>query len=81
MADALVSVTFTRNALSTIFVFAVSPWIANVGMKNVFITINVLGTVVFLGIFGFIYYGKSMRAMTATRYRYYAERQFEARQV
>lgn len=81
VADALVSVTFTRNALSTIFVFAVSPWIANVGMKNVFITINVLGTVVFMGIFGFIYYGKSMRAMTARRYRHYAERQFEARQV
>lgn len=75
------SVTFTRNALSTAFVFAITSWIAKVGMKNVFITINVIGTVVLLFTLLFIYQGKRFRVLTTARYRYFAERHFEARKV
>ena len=74
-------VTFTRNVFSTIFVFVITPWIAKVGMKNVFITINILGTVVLLFTFLFIYLGKRFRVYTVGRYRWCAERQFEARRI
>ncbi|KAJ9293590.1 hypothetical protein DTO271G3_7669 [Paecilomyces variotii] len=81
VADALVAVTFTRNLLSTIFVFVLSPWIAKVGMKNVYVTIGVLLTAVLLGMFIFIAYGKMFRVKTAHVYRYYAARQFESRRI
>lgn len=50
-------------------------------MKNVFITINIIGTVVLCFTFLFVYRGKQFRVYTAARYRYFAERQFEARKV
>ena len=81
VGDSLVAVTFTRNLLSTIFVFVLTPWINAVGMMYVYVTIGVLGTVVLLFTFMFIYYGKRFRVWTAPRYRYYAGRQFEARKV
>ncbi|KAJ9231286.1 hypothetical protein DTO169E5_8041 [Paecilomyces variotii] len=81
VADALVAVTFTRNLLSTIFVFVLLPWIAKVGMKNVYVTIGVLLTAVLLGTFIFILYGKMFRVKTAHVYRYYAARQFESRRI
>ncbi|EMC92632.1 hypothetical protein BAUCODRAFT_151053 [Baudoinia panamericana UAMH 10762] len=81
VGDALVGVTFTRNALATIFVFALSPWIEGVGMANVYVTIGVIGIAVLLFVFVFIWKGKTFRRMTAKRYRYYAERQFGARTV
>lgn len=81
VGDALVAVTFTRNAFSTAFVFAVSPWIVAQGMTNVYVTIGVIGTAVLLFTFVFIYYGKRFRVRSAHRYRYYAGRQFESRNV
>lgn len=81
VGDALVGVTFTRNALATIFVFALTPWINGVGMKNVFITIGVIGIAVLSFAFVFIAKGKQFRIWTAPRYRYFAERQFDARKV
>lgn len=81
VGDALVGVTFTRNLLSTIFVFALTPWIANMGIKNVFIIIGVLVTAILLGTFIFIYYGKKFRVKFTDRYRYYAARQYQPRPV
>lgn len=81
IGDALVAVTFTRNALGTIFVFALSPWIAQVGVANVYVTVGVIGIVVLLFILVFVWKGKHMRRWTATRYRTYADRQFGARKV
>lgn len=51
------------------------------GIQNVIVIITVLGTVVLAFVFVFIYWGKKMRVRSAGRYRFYAERQFEARQV
>lgn len=77
----MVGVTFTRNIFSTIFVFALSPWIAAMGLMEIYILIGVLLTAVLLGTFGFIFYGKQMRFRNRNIYRYYAVRQFEARTV
>nr|POE62888.1 putative mfs-type transporter [Quercus suber] len=81
IGDALVGVTFTRNVLGTIFVFALSPWIAAVGTANVYVTIGVIGIAVLLFVFVFLWKGKQMRRWTTARYRWYASRQFGARTV
>ncbi|RDW88471.1 hypothetical protein BP6252_00503 [Coleophoma cylindrospora] len=65
VGDALVAVTFTRNAVGTIFVFALSPWIAAVGISNVIITITVIGTAVLAFVGVFIVWGKKMRVKNA----------------
>lgn len=81
IGDALTALTTVRNTFSTIFVFAMPAWIAGVGMANVFNTIGAIGTVI-LGFAGFfIWRGKHLRVRTAKVYKYYADRQFEARPI
>lgn len=79
IGDALTALTFVRNLFSTIFVFAMPRWVASVGMANVFNTIGAIGLFIlsFAGIF--IWQGKRLRVRTAKVYKYYAERQFDAR--
>lgn len=81
VGDALVGLTFVRNMLSTIFVFAMVPWVSSVGMANVFNTIGAIGLVVLLFAFAFIWRGKHWRFVCAKRYKYYAARQFEPRPI
>ncbi|KXT04806.1 hypothetical protein AC578_9725 [Pseudocercospora eumusae] len=79
LGDALTALTFVRNTFSTIFVFAMPAWIAGVGMANVFNTIGAIGMVMLSFATYFIWKGKHMRVKCAKVYKYYAERQFEAR--
>ncbi|RAQ62256.1 hypothetical protein COH20_003163 [Aspergillus flavus] len=79
IADSLVGVTFIRNLISTVFVFALSPWIESVGLTGFYITFGLILTVILLGNLVFIYFGKKFRVMTAKRYRYYAQRQMDLR--
>ncbi|TID27772.1 major facilitator superfamily domain-containing protein [Venturia nashicola] len=81
VGDALVSLTFVRNMLSTIFVFAMVPWVNAVGVANVFNTIGAIGLVVLLFSFAFIWKGKHWRYICARRYKFFAARQFEPRPV
>lgn len=81
VGDALVSLTFTRNTLSTIFVFSMVPWVNAVGISNVFNTIGAIGAVVLLFSGVFIWKGKHWRHMMRGRYRYYADRQFDPRPI
>ncbi|KAJ9138438.1 Major facilitator superfamily MFS-1 [Pleurostoma richardsiae] len=81
VGDALVALTFSRNTLSTVFVFAMTPWIASVGMSNVFNTIGAIGAAVLLFAFVFIWKGKQWRHQHAKRYKYYAARQFDPRPI
>lgn len=73
--------TTVRNTLSTIFVFALAPWIASVGVGNVFNIMGAVGTLILSFAAVFIWRGKSFRVRTAKTYRYYATRQFEARKM
>lgn len=75
----MTALNFCRYTLSTIFVFALNPWIAGMGVGNVF---NIMGaialtTLSFAGFF--IWRGKHLRVKTAKVYSYYAARQYEAR--
>ncbi|KAF2768726.1 MFS general substrate transporter [Teratosphaeria nubilosa] len=81
IGDALTALTFARNTMSTIFVFAIPAWIPAVGMANVFNTILPIELVILSFAAVFIWKGKLMRAKTAGIYRHYAERQFEARPI
>ncbi|KAJ8108064.1 hypothetical protein OPT61_g8431 [Boeremia exigua] len=79
IADAVVGVTFTRNVISTIFVFALTPWVSRVGLQNVMLTFALI-TVVALSSTGlFIMFGKRWRIKTAQRYRTFAQRQMDTR--
>lgn len=79
IGDALTALTTLRNTFSTIYVFALPVWISAVGMANVFNTIGAIGLVVLSFAAFFIWKGKHLRVRTAQTYRYYADRQFEAR--
>ncbi|KAF9889383.1 hypothetical protein FE257_007493 [Aspergillus nanangensis] len=82
VADCLVGVTFVRNLLATIFIFAVTPWIAAVGSANVFLTMGVILLFLSVPVTGaFLYYGKRIRASTAPLYRRYSALQYDARGV
>lgn len=81
IGDALVALTFSRNTLSTVFVFAMTPWIDAVGMANVFNTIGAIGLVVLLFAFVFMWKGKAWRHQCAGRYRYFAAKQFDPRPI
>ncbi|CAM1503168.1 Fc.00g079440.m01.CDS01 [Cosmosporella sp. VM-42] len=79
IGDALVGVTVVRNSFSTAFIFALTPWIAAVGIKYVLVTIVLIACAILM-LFGiFIRFGKTFRWRTATRYQYYARRQYKDR--
>ena len=79
IGDALVGLTFVRNTVSTIFVFALVPWVNAVGIANVFNTIGAFGIAVLLFAFVFIRMGKRWRYASARRYKHFAARQFDPR--
>ena len=51
------------------------------GLQNVFVMLAVLSTVILFSVFGFIFYGKTMRVKTIPRYRYFGQRQIKPRGV
>lgn len=68
----MVGVTFIRNAISTIFVFAQTPWISRVGLDWFYVTFGLIVTVTMLGNLPLIYFGKRLRVISADRYHRYA---------
>ncbi|UPK89936.1 hypothetical protein LCI18_000871 [Fusarium solani-melongenae] len=79
IGDALVGVTIVRNTFSTIFIFAVDPWVHAMGIKWVIITIVLIATGI-LSLTGvFIRYGKIFRARTAQTYQRYSLLQYKER--
>lgn len=67
--------------MSTIFVFAMTPWIGRVGMANVFNTIGAIGLAVLLFAFVFLWKGKLWRSRNTNRYKRYAAKQFDPRPI
>ncbi|KAJ6107794.1 hypothetical protein N7523_009117 [Penicillium sp. IBT 18751x] len=72
IADSIVGVTFIRNLISTMFVFALSPWCERVGLTWFYVTFGLIVGVIMLGNFVFIYYGKAFRVKCASRYRHFS---------
>ncbi|EKG10849.1 Major facilitator superfamily [Macrophomina phaseolina MS6] len=68
IGDALVGVTFMRNAMATVIVFALTPWIDSIGLRNMFISVGCLSFGVCLTTVPMMVYGKKMRALTKDTY-------------
>ncbi|KAH7161057.1 major facilitator superfamily domain-containing protein [Dactylonectria macrodidyma] len=79
VGDAMVGVTFTRNMCSTMFIFALPPWIAAAGLQSVYITMGVLISTILFGSGIFIAFGKTFRFRFRKTYRHFATKQFEPR--
>lgn len=73
VGDAFVAVTFIRNALSMIFVFCLSPWIAATGLENMFIAVAGIAFAINCITIPMIIWGKKARSLTAARYVTLAE--------
>ncbi|KAJ5966294.1 hypothetical protein N7481_013008 [Penicillium waksmanii] len=71
IADSVVALTFIRNVISTLFVFALQPWVDRVGLNWFYITFGLITMVVMLGNVLFIYFGKTFRIKFAHRYRHF----------
>ncbi|GLI79756.1 hypothetical protein PoHVEF18_008097 [Penicillium ochrochloron] len=78
IADSVVGVTFIRNLISTIFVFALAPWVDRVGLTWFYVTFGLITTVIMLGNVIFIYFGKSFRVRAAGKYRYFSAQRLGA---
>ncbi|KAJ5100516.1 serine/threonine kinase 16 [Penicillium angulare] len=79
IGDALVAVTVVRNTFSTVFIFALTPWIDAIGVKYVFVTMLLIATTILLFVAVLIRWGKNFRARSAERYQFYALRQYTER--
>ncbi|KAM0541585.1 hypothetical protein ACHAPJ_013187 [Fusarium lateritium] len=79
IGDALVGVTVVRNAFSTAFIFALTPWIDRIGITYVFVTLLLISLFILAFFVVFLKWGKMFRAQCAARYQYYAARQYRER--
>ncbi|KAF5867456.1 putative major facilitator superfamily transporter protein [Botrytis fragariae] len=77
IADSIMGVTFVRNAILTIFMFALQPWSESVGLTWVYVTFGLITAVILVGNIVFIYFGKKFRINTAARYQGFSDRKPE----
>ena len=75
MGNALVGVIFTRNAISVVVLFTLTPWITGMGLRNVHILVSVLCFAILLIPAILLVWGKKFRAASAKAYKSYAVRQ------
>lgn len=68
IADAFIGVIVIRNVCGMIMVFAQTPWIENVGLQNVYITVGCISLLPLAASFLLIYYGKDLRRRSEERY-------------
>ncbi|KAJ5240956.1 uncharacterized protein N7469_002547 [Penicillium citrinum] len=71
IADSVVALTFVRNVISTVFVFALQPWVDRVGLNWFYITFGLITMVIMMGNLIFIYFGKVFRVKLAHKYRHF----------
>ncbi|ETI25008.1 hypothetical protein G647_04378 [Cladophialophora carrionii CBS 160.54] len=76
LGDALTGVVFVRNIISTGLVFAVTPWIAGMGVYDMFVLLGCLSVAVALTCIPLIVWGRAWRARLAGRYEHFAAKQY-----
>ncbi|KAK5149972.1 hypothetical protein LTS14_010444 [Recurvomyces mirabilis] len=74
IGDALVPVTFVRNALATMVVFALTPWINTMGLYNMFVCATCLAFALYALTVPMLIWGKTWRVQTAAAYARHIER-------
>ncbi|OAQ63957.1 MFS general substrate transporter [Purpureocillium lilacinum] len=75
IGNALVGVVFTRNVLSVVVLFSLSPWIDGMGLRDMHILVSAVSFCILLIPVLLLIWGKKSRASLATRYREMARKQ------
>ncbi|KAH6999116.1 sugar transporter [Ilyonectria sp. MPI-CAGE-AT-0026] len=75
IADALVAVTFFRNAFSILIMFTITPWLNAMGIKNLFILLACVVFAILALVFPMIVWGKKARYRTSDLLRELALKQ------
>lgn len=75
IADALVAVTFFRNAFSILIMFTITPWLNAMGIKNLFILLACVVFAILALVFPMIIWGKKARYRTSDLLRELALKQ------
>ena len=81
LGDALVAVAFVRNLFATVIVFALAPWITNLGLHDMFTSVGCLALALNLTTVPMIIWGRDWRIRCAERYERMSERQFDSRGI
>lgn len=79
LGDSLIGVSFFRNVMATVMVFALPPWIKGMGVYNTFILLGCLAVTINGLVILFLIWGKYWRIKTKERYNRYAQKQVEIR--
>ncbi|EXJ56382.1 uncharacterized protein A1O5_12649 [Cladophialophora psammophila CBS 110553] len=76
LGDALTSVVFVRNIITTILVFSIAPWMEGMGIYNMFVLLGCLSAVISFSCVPFLFWGRAWRVRLAAKYKYYASKQY-----
>lgn len=79
VGDAFVAVAMVRNLLAMALVFAVPPWLQNMGTYDMFTLLGCLSLSLSITTAVMVIWGKKWRKACADLYRYYATRQYSPR--
>ncbi|KAL3442015.1 MFS general substrate transporter [Aspergillus insuetus] len=79
IGDALVALTLPRYIIAAALIYAVNPWVAAMGTIWTFVLISILGTIILMGIFVFIKWGKTFRVKTRATYAWLSRHQYQSR--
>ncbi|PWY96567.1 sugar transporter [Aspergillus sclerotioniger CBS 115572] len=81
IGDTLVGVVFVRNVISVVVLFALTPWVDGMGLRNLHILLAVLAFCIYSLPIALLIWGKKARAATASTYREMAASQVDHRAV
>ncbi|KAJ5758095.1 uncharacterized protein N7511_006789 [Penicillium nucicola] len=81
IGDALVGVIFMRNIFSVVVLFALTPWVEGMGMRDLHILVTVIAFVLLLIPVPLLIWGKKARVATAPMYRKMASNQLSHRTI
>ncbi|GME31400.1 MFS transporter [Neofusicoccum parvum] len=79
VGDAFVAVAMIRNLLAMALVFALPPWLKNMGTYDMFTLLGCLTLTLSLTAVPMLIWGRTWRKGCADKYRYYAARQYSPR--
>ncbi|CAG8238503.1 unnamed protein product [Penicillium nalgiovense] len=81
IGDALIGVIFMRNIFSVIVLFALTPWVNGMGIRNLHILLAIIAFLTLLIPIPLLLWGKKARIATAPSYRKMAANQLSHRTV
>ncbi|KAH6995224.1 major facilitator superfamily domain-containing protein [Ilyonectria destructans] len=76
LGNALTGVVFVRNIIATALVFAVTPWMTNMGVYNMFVLLGCIAAAIALTCIPLIIWGRDYRVKYADKYAHFAALQY-----